>query len=46
MINNPNPKNDDFARGSFGMRRMSPWQLWGITVVAIAAIAVAAVYLL
>jgi hypothetical protein len=31
-----NPNDDDFARDSFTMRRMKPWQLWGITIAAAA----------
>lgn len=27
-------KDDEYARGSFTLRRMKSWQLWGITIAA------------
>ena len=33
-----------FTRGSFSFRRMTGWQLWSITVVAVADVAAGIVY--
>lgn len=39
-----NQKNDDFARESFSMRRMKSWQIWGITIAAVAVLLVLLVF--
>lgn len=33
------PDNDRFARESFGMRRMAPWQVTAMTIVVLALLA-------
>lgn len=35
---------DKFTRGSFSFRRMAGWQLWSISVVAVAVVAAGIVY--
>lgn len=39
-----NRKDDPYARGSFGMRGMTRWQLWSITIVSVAIIIAAVFY--
>lgn len=45
MAQQPDKREQEkYARESFSFRRMKGWQLWGITVVAVAVLAVAVSY--
>ncbi len=38
------PEPDKFTRKAFSFRRMTGWQLWSITVVAVAVVAAGLIY--
>lgn len=38
MTENVSNRDDKFARESFGWRRMTPWQLWSITIASAAVV--------
>lgn len=44
MSENQQNRDDPYARDSFSMRRMTRWQLWAITIVAIVVVVALLVY--
>ena len=40
----PLARGDKFARRSFSLRRMAPWQLWSISIACAAVVVVAVIY--
>lgn len=44
MAQNASNRDDKFARESFTFRRMTPWQLWSISIAAAAVVIVLLIY--
>ncbi|HUF80301.1 MAG TPA: hypothetical protein VMN03_04130 [Burkholderiales bacterium] len=39
------PTDDSYARGSFTMRGMQPWQIWTLAIVAVVAVVLGWLYI-